>query len=212
MNLSKIFITKPFKNIGTLRYFGTRIGLDQEALKVWVYDKTGLLPGSATLIGAGDLPLLGAANGGTLSARLCWEMPKSKGKIATERLHDSGEVRGTVDVDSSHSPLWREFAQIGDLNPPELRIYPPFWYSYLCIKVVSASNLIGADDSGVSDPYFVCSLNTSWPHFCHLATDSKFYAASNASVLNCALNPLRKKHPNNHCHPTTRSNLEVPKI
>ena len=150
-------LTKPFKNIGKLRYFGTRIGLEQEALKVWVYDKTGSLPGSATLIGAGDLPLLGAANGGTLSARLCWEMPKSKGKQETESLHDSGEVRGTIDVDSSLSPLWREFAQMGDLNPPELRIYPPFWYSYLCVKIVSASGLIAADDSGMSDPYFVCS-------------------------------------------------------
>jgi hypothetical protein len=169
-------LTKPFKNIGSLRYFGTRIGLEQEALKVWVYDKTGVLPGSATLIGAGDLPLLGAANGGTLSARLCWEMPKSKGKIEVERLHDSGEVRGSVDVDSSSSPLWREFAQTGDLNPPELRLYPPFWYSYLCIKIVSASNLIGADDSGVSDPYFVCSWGDSKMQTAvHMGTTDPYY-------------------------------------
>ncbi|MEZ7984430.1 MAG: hypothetical protein QMB64_01220, partial [Pseudomonadales bacterium] len=48
----------------------------------------------------------------------------------------------------SKSPLWREFAQIGDLNQPELRIYAPFYYCYLCVKIVSASGLIGADDSG----------------------------------------------------------------
>ena len=150
-------LTKPFKNIGKIRYMGTRIGLEQEALQVWVYDKTGSMPGSATLIGAGDLPLLGAANGGTLSSRLCWEMPTSKGKQEVESQHDSGEVRGTIDVDSSKSPLWREFAQTGDLNPPELRIYAPFYYCYLCVKIVSASGLIGADDSGSCDPYFVCS-------------------------------------------------------
>jgi hypothetical protein len=179
-------LTKPFKNIGSLRYFGTRIGLEQEALKVWVYDKTGVLPGSATLIGAGDLPLLGAANGGTLSARLCWEMPKSKGKIEVERLHDSGEVRGSVDVDSSSSPLWREFAQTGDLNPPELRLYPPFWYSYLCIKIVSASNLIGADDSGVSDPYFVCSWGDSKMQTAvHMGTTDPYY--DEVSVFCCVL-------------------------
>ena len=30
-------LTKPFKSIGKLRYWGTRIGLEQNALKVWIY-------------------------------------------------------------------------------------------------------------------------------------------------------------------------------
>ena len=185
-------LTKPFKNIGKLRYWGTRIGLEQNALKVWIYDKTGMLPGSAELIGFGDLPLLGAANGGTLSTRLCWEMPKSKGKTEAETLHDSGEVRGSVDVDSSSSPLWREFAQVGDLNPPELRIYPPFWYTYLCIKVVSANNLVAADESGLCDPYFTCSwgdmqMRTS----VRMRTVNPYFDEVSCPASNCFLLPSK---------------------
>lgn len=51
--------------------------------------------------------------------------------------------------------LWREFAQVGEPNPPELRDYPPYNQAYLCVRVIQARNLFPADDTGTSDPYVV---------------------------------------------------------
>ena len=66
--------------------------------------------------------------------------------------NDSGEVTGSIDV-LRQVKLWR-FAQRGEVKPVELRVYRPYWYTYLCIKIVQANNLIAADTSGTSDPYF----------------------------------------------------------
>ena len=86
---------------------------------------------------------------------------------------EAGYVSGSVDVDvaadgaswskflpigARSSRLWREYAQVGDLQPPELRDYPPFLQTYLCVKVVEARDLISADeDTGLSDPYVTVS-------------------------------------------------------
>ncbi|KAH6571784.1 hypothetical protein BASA62_003699 [Batrachochytrium salamandrivorans] len=51
--------------------------------------------------------------------------------------------------------LWREFAQVGEPNPPELRDYPPYYQTYLCVRVISARDLFPADDTGFSDPYVI---------------------------------------------------------
>lgn len=51
--------------------------------------------------------------------------------------------------------LWREFAQVGEPNPPELRDYPPYYQTYLCVRIISARDLFPADDTGFSDPYVI---------------------------------------------------------
>jgi hypothetical protein len=143
-----------FKSIPLLRIKGTRIALEQKSLSLSVYDKTGFLPGSKVLIGSGKMPLRGASGGRTMNSRLCWDRPHSLGKQDSESQNETGEIFGTVDVFCKSSPLWREFAQTGELKPSELRVYGPYWYCYLGITIVEARNLVAADDSGTSDPYF----------------------------------------------------------
>ena len=50
--------------------------------------------------------------------------------------------------------LWAEFVQMGQINPPELRDYPPYNYSYLCVRILDAGNLPPADANGLADPFF----------------------------------------------------------
>eukprot|EP00943_MAST-04B_sp_MAST-4B-sp1_P004868 g4868.t1 len=143
-----------FKNIPYVKIKGTRVSMEAKVLELRVYDKIGILPGSKVMIGRGSLPLLGASSGRSLNVRLCWERPFSRGKQDEDVDNDSGEVTGSIDVFCETSRLWREFAQRGDLKPVELRIYRPYWYTYLCVKIVDAKDLIAADASGTSDPYF----------------------------------------------------------
>ena len=143
-----------FKSIPPLSVKGTRVALEKNTLVVKVYDKIGILPGSKVLIGRGVMPLYGASGGRAMKTRLCWDRPRSMGKQDEESMNESGEVFGNIDVFCQNSPLWREFSQTGEMQPAELRIYAPYWYCYLGVTVVEARNLIAADVTGTSDPYF----------------------------------------------------------
>jgi hypothetical protein len=70
-----------------------------------------------------------------------------------EEFRRVGHVTGNMDVECEVARLWREFAQVGQLQPPELRDFPPFAYSYLGVRVIAARDLLGVDLSGLSDPY-----------------------------------------------------------
>ncbi|GBG28450.1 Synaptotagmin-C [Hondaea fermentalgiana] len=92
----------------------------------------------------------------------------------SKKLTKVGQIYGTVDIEAEECFMWtellvnpiptlragirparlhREFAQVGELHPPELRDYAPYNNSYLAIHVVAARDLIGADANGLSDPY-----------------------------------------------------------
>ncbi len=89
----------------------------------------------------------------------------SSSKVASGPSQRSGEVYGSVTVDVSdpkRNRLFREYAQMGEPNPPELRDYKPYNSSYLVVKIVKAQNLIAADDTGYSDPYITLEWGGQW--------------------------------------------------
>ena len=80
-----------FKNISHMKIKGTRVALEAKVLDLKVYDKMSVLPGSKVLIGSGSLALLGASTGRSLTTRLCWKRPFSRGKRDADADND-GEV------------------------------------------------------------------------------------------------------------------------
>jgi hypothetical protein len=54
---------------------------------------------------------------------------------------------------SGETPLWREFCQTGSVQPAELKVYKPFEYCYLCIRIIDCIDLLAVDEDGASDPY-----------------------------------------------------------
>jgi len=75
------------------------------------------------------------------------------GSLAVDVIVQPSPLDRLMRFAPSSAKMWREFAQQGEPNPPELRDYPPYNYSYLCVKVVQARNLIVCDPGGTSDPY-----------------------------------------------------------
>lgn len=53
----------------------------------------------------------------------------------------TGRLTGQIDVSVPKAPLWKEFVQIGELSPPELKDYAPFNYTYLAVKVRATAAL-----------------------------------------------------------------------
>lgn len=49
-------------------------------------------------------------------------------------MEPTGRLTGQIDVSVPAAPLWKEFVQVGELSPPELKDFPPYNYTYLAIK------------------------------------------------------------------------------
>lgn len=171
----KIDATPSDSNIS---FTGTRVAFEESVLFVHMYDG-GIIPFRDDLLGSARIPLTNVVEGGFLSARLSMSRDSSSKWITctteppANSIKETGRVFGTCDIEVTESRSWklfvrnpmdalrggnnarlyREFAQVGSLHPPELKDYPPFNYSYLAVRIISASNLIGADASGLSDPY-----------------------------------------------------------
>ena len=47
-----------------------------------------------------------------------------------------GMVGGSGEDREPNLDLWRQYAQTGELDPPELLVYPPYNNCYLVVKVV----------------------------------------------------------------------------
>mmetsp|Transcript_21969 Transcript_21969/g.35332 ORF Transcript_21969/g.35332 Transcript_21969/m.35332 type:complete len:1485 (-) Transcript_21969:798-5252(-) len=171
--------------VPSVSFVGTRIELEEGMLHVDLYDNT-IVPFRADLIGKARIPLTSVVENGYLSSKLILVQntdPMRRCFSCTNSVDEQNEVRnvgqifGTVDVDAEErfswvelfeSPqnslfhshparLYREFAQVGELHPPELKDFPPHNYSYLAVHIIAARDLIGADSNGLSDPYVTVS-------------------------------------------------------
>ena len=143
-----------FRTMGKMKFVGTRTELESEIMQVKVFHKTG----SATfLIGKGHTTLEGCAIGAALSTDIAWGIKHQKNDPLP-----AGRVNGSMDVNCPTAPLWREYSQVGEARPMELKVYKPFEYCYLCIRIVRARDLCGINDNGTSDPYVTCE----WADVC----------------------------------------------
>ncbi len=152
-----------------LRFRGTRLDLEDGQLFVDVYDNEILFK---TLMGSAVIPLKNVVANSFLSSDLVYsgklssvlgylETPIFLSRLGVPDLpkpsshlkKKSGTVSGSLDIDAEGASLWREFAQKGELQPPELRDFAPFYQSYLAIKIKNCRDLIAADSTGLSDPY-----------------------------------------------------------
>lgn len=80
-------------------------------------------------------------------------MDKEGRSVEHKDLLAAGEIKGQVDVIVPKAPLWKEFVQSGELNPPELRDFPPYNYTYLAVKIGRCTALPAGDENGFSDPF-----------------------------------------------------------
>eukprot|EP00947_MAST-08B_sp_MAST-8B-sp1_P004667 g4667.t1 len=152
-----------FKIRKALSIQGTRIDLEDHILQAQLYMRPPFGMGTGTQIGEGKLPLRSCSDGVYIRSNLNWD-PSGKGVDVKE----AGAIFGSVDVTcrrqgtKKENTLWREFKQRGDLNPPELRVYKGprggtnvYEQCYLVVKIIRGEKLLGVDESGFSDPYFV---------------------------------------------------------
>ena len=116
------------------------------------------------------MSLDGAATGVSTTAPIAWT--SSARQKGLDKYVAAGQVTGAVSVTAFRTPLfkellqvgsgkrgaplWREFLQSGNIQPPELKVYKPYEYCYLCIKIVNCRGLAAVDDDGASDPYVMC--------------------------------------------------------
>lgn len=129
-------------------------------LNVSLYDERSknLLYRSTVDLGDCQIPLRGASYGaylrGTLNVikggkdRRAGEVfgTVAMGTVKPESspLADLQAIGGITSGDSEDEPnldLWRQYAQTGELDPPELLVYPPYNNCYLVVKVVRCCEL-----------------------------------------------------------------------
>ena len=169
------YVLPTFRTTDTLRFRGTRTELEDLDLNIRVYTKNGTNAIKNRLfrpkyIGQGSVSLEGASTGVSTTTPIAWRR-KGKHTKGLERFVAAGRVTGSVSVSarqsammkdmfsfrnnksSGETPLWREFCQTGAVQPAELKVYKPFEYTYLCIRVVRCIGLLAVDEDGASDPY-----------------------------------------------------------
>jgi hypothetical protein len=166
------YVLPTFRTTQTLRYRGTRTELEDLDLNIRVYTKRGTSAISQKVrrpkyVGEGSVSLEGASTGVSTTTPIAWRR-KGKHTKGLERFVAAGRVTGSVSVSarqatmwkdflqrgkSGETPLWREFCQTGSVQPAELKVYKPFEYCYLCIKIVRCIDLLAVDEDGASDPY-----------------------------------------------------------
>lgn len=136
---------------------GTRNDIEDSVLDVNLFEVT--MGFRRDLMCFTRMPLKGVTISGFTQSQLGYYythrvLKDGGGSYTKKELKQAGDIKGQVDVSVPGSPLWKEFAQVGDLNPPELRDVPPHNYTYLAVKVVRAQGLPPSDENGLSDPYF----------------------------------------------------------
>ena len=151
-----LFALPTFRTLERLRYRGTRSMLEDEDLQVSVYSRREFYK-KDQFIGSGSVSLEGASTGVSTTTPIAWRRSARQARKANESFVPSGQVTGAVSVTARNSPLWREFSQTGNVNPPELKVYPPFEYCYLCVRIVNARGLMAVDEDAASDPYVSCT-------------------------------------------------------
>ena len=130
-----------------LSYLGTRSELENEILRVRVYDWDRL--SADDLIGQADVPLNGLLEYGQVEIDLAYNeedtsAPKVRG-VRPKKLVQAGRLVGQITFEGSRpTPKYKQLGNIVE------RIGG---VSYLAVKVVAAHNLKPADVSGFSDPF-----------------------------------------------------------
>ena len=166
------YVLPTFRTTQTLRFRGTRTELEDQDLNIRVYTKRGTGALAQKLrrpkyVGEGSVSLEGASTGVSTTTPIAWRR-KGKHTKGLERFVAAGRVTGSVSVSarqsamwtdfmqrgkSGETPLWREFCQTGSVQPAELKVYKPFEYCYLCIRIIRCIDLLAVDEDGASDPY-----------------------------------------------------------
>ena len=170
------YVLPTFRTTQTLRFRGTRTELEDQDLNIRVYTKKGTSAIANRIfrpkyVGQGSVSLEGASTGVSTTTPIAWRR-KGKHTKGLERFVAAGRVTGSVSVSarqsamwkdyaqfwrygnkSGETPLWREFCQTGAVQPAELKVYKPFEYTYLCIRVIRCIGLLAVDEDGASDPY-----------------------------------------------------------
>ena len=169
------YVLPTFRTTDTLRFRGTRSELEDQDLNIRVYTRRGTGVAARRLfrpkyVGEGSVSLEGASTGVSTTTPIAWRR-KGRHTSGLIRFVPAGRVTGSVSVSarqsttwkdkaqfwrnnhSGESPLWREFCQTGSVQPAELKVYKPFEYCYLCIKVIRCIGLLAVDEDGASDPY-----------------------------------------------------------
>jgi len=130
-----------------LAYLGTRSELENEMLRIRVYDWDFFTPDD--LIGMADVPLNGLLEYGQVEAELTYDRldtssKKVRGKYPTI-TEPAGKVLGQI-VFEGQTP---DYSQVGLIIERKPGI------TYLAVKLNSANKLSAADANGSSDPFVV---------------------------------------------------------
>ena len=163
------FVLPTFRTLKRLCFRGTRTELEDQELRIKVFTEGSVVSGPR-FVGEGSVSLDGAATGVSTTAPIAWT--SSARQKGLDKYVAAGQVTGAVSVTAFRTPLfkellqvgsgkrgaplWREFLQSGNIQPPELKVYKPYEYCYLCIKIVNCRGLAAVDDDGASDPYVMC--------------------------------------------------------
>lgn len=118
-------VNPSFIVVSPMTLTGTRLDVEEATLDVQLLEAG--LGMKRTQLAQCAIPLKGVTVSGFIKGQL--------GYLAGGKVRSGGTVQGQVDVAVPRAPLWKEFVQIGDLSPPELREYPPYNYTYLAVKV-----------------------------------------------------------------------------
>eukprot|EP00966_Prymnesium_polylepis_P325596 7381567-Prymnesium_polylepis.1 len=136
---------------GPLTYLGTRWELENEVLRVRVYDWDAF--SADDLIGYADVPLAGLLEYGRLRVDLSLDVPdgeasKQDGRTPT-RTVPAGSLTGLLLFDGA-TPMYQQ------LGAPTVK---RAGVTYLAARFVRASRLLSADANGLSDPYAVIDFD-----------------------------------------------------
>ena len=163
------FVVPTFRTIKRLCFRGTRTELEDQELRIKVFTTGGIMSGPK-FVGEGSVSLEGAATGVSTTAPIAWTNKKQEKGL--DKYVAAGDVSGAISVTAFRTPLfkemlqvgsgmrgaplWREFLQTGNVQPPELKVYKPYEYCYLCIKIINCHGLAAVDEEGSSDPFVMC--------------------------------------------------------